>query len=184
MNKQGVEKVYSSAAEYSEWNFVGPIEEYEDYHEFIKYLRTAGDRDVIVINMNSPGGDVSVGTMIVNAIRQCPATIICNVVYNSYSMGAIIAISCDDLIIQKHQYLMFHTYSGGTRGKSGDMIQEVNNSNISLRGMWDEIMRPFFTKKELDMMHKGDDKYIHWNCPSLEDRIKRHFKSVKVGSNE
>lgn len=175
-NNQMISRIYGHVAEYSEWNFVGAIEEYEDCIDFIKHLRDAQANDVILINMNSPGGCVATGTMIVNAIRQCAARVICNVVYNSYSMAAIIALSCNELILQKHQFLMFHTYSGGSYGKSDDVIQEVNRNNKSIRGMWDEVMIPFFSRRELNTMHDGKDIYIHWDDPTLETRVKRHFK--------
>lgn len=164
----------------SEWTIYGPIDSYGDYKDLILALKQANEGDTIELRINCPGGRCDIGMMIVQAIQETRAIVVCNVVYPSHSMGAIIAVAGDYLVMQPHTFLMFHTYSGGTYGKSGDMIKDVHYTDDSLKGMLDDIIKPFLTKVEIDKMHKGDDLYIRYDDPSLKVRLKRHFKDVQV----
>lgn len=171
-----IEKISSTGgATKSEWTVYGEFSSFNDYTPLIKALKEASDQDQFIIHINSPGGDVSVGMMVVHAIQQSLATVVCNVVYPSHSMGAILAISGDFLVLQKHCFLMFHTYTTGAYGKSDEIIQDVNCTYRAIRGMIDSVLYPFLSKKELQKMHDGKDIYIHWDDADLQARLKRHF---------
>lgn len=176
-----VTELITRESKISEWTLYGPIDGYSEYKELIAALKTANPGDGIKLLINCPGGLCDVGMVIVQAMQQSEATVVCEVVYPSHSMGAIIALAGDYLLMRPHAFLMFHTYSGGTYGKSGDMIKDVAYTDEALKGMLDDIVRPFLTKSEIVKMHKGDDLYIKANDPSLPARLKRHFKDVKIG---
>lgn len=160
----------------SEWGLYGGIKSFDGCADLIECLRHSGPNDIVVLKINSPGGRVDVGTMIVQAIMESEAMVVADVVYPSASMAAEIALACDRLILRKHTYLMFHTYSYGVDGKSLEISQHVANSDKCLMEATKDIMMPFFTAKELKDMHDGKDIYIAWNDPTLKARIKRHFK--------
>ena len=164
----------------SEWTLYDGIDNFNDYKELITALREAQEGDGLMLRINCPGGRCDVGMMIVQAIKETKATVVCNVVYPSHSMGAIIAVAGDYLVMQRNTFLMFHTYSGGTYGKSGDMIKDVQYTDEALKGMFDDIVKPFLTKAEVKRMHKGDDLYIKADDPSMSARLKRHFKDVQI----
>ena len=163
---------------HSEWTLYDGIDSFSAFKDLLKGLKEAQDGDSIELKINCPGGRCDVGMMIVQAIQQTKAVVVCNVVYPSHSMGSIIALAGDYLIMQPHSFLMFHTYSGGTYGKSGDMIKDVAYTDEALKGMMDDIVRPFLSKAEIARMHKGDDLYIKASDPTLETRLKRHFKDI------
>jgi ATP-dependent protease ClpP protease subunit len=162
----------------TEWTLYGAIDEFSHYKTLIAALKEAQEGDMIHLLINSTGGSVDVGMMIVQAMQSSKATVITNVVYPSYSMGAIIAVAGDYLTMQPHSFLMFHTYSTGMGGKSGDLIKLLSHDDESLKGMMQDICVPFLTKNELKKMHAGDDIYITAKDPTLSTRIKRHFKGV------
>lgn len=166
---------------HSEWTLYGAIDSFDTYKELIDGLQEAQDGDGIMLKINCPGGDCSVGFMIVQAIRETKATVVCNVVYPSMSLGAIIAVAGDYLIMQPHSYLMFHTYSAMDCGKSADLMKSVIHSDESLKGMMSDVCVPFLTKIELKKMHAGDDIYIKASDATLPARIKRHYKDVQIG---
>jgi ATP-dependent protease ClpP protease subunit len=127
----------------TEWTLYGSINDYSDYKELILALKEARDGDSIELRINCPGGDTSVGAMIIQAIRQSKAVVVCNVVYPSHSMGALIAIAGHYLIMQKHSFIMFHTYSCMTGGKSPDLIKDVHYMDKALKGMTNDLCYPF-----------------------------------------
>ncbi len=165
---------------HSEWTLYGDIDSFKTYEDLFGTLKDAQEGDAIELRINCTGGDASVGFMIVQAMKETKATIVCNVVYPSYSMGAIIAVAGDYLIMQPNTFLMFHTYSTGMGGKSGDLIKMLAHDDDSLKGMMLDVCSPFLTKTELRKMHEGDDIYIKANDPTLEARLKRHYPTINI----
>ncbi len=165
----------------SEWTLYDGIDNFNDYKDLITALDEAQEGDGIMLKISCSGGRCDVGFIIAQAVQHSKATIVCNVVYPSASMGAIIAISGDYLIMQPHTFLMFHTYSAMDCGKSADLLKSIAHGDESAKGMMQDICVPFLTKAELKKMHAGDDIYIKANDPTLPARLKRHFKDVSIG---
>lgn len=168
----------------TEWTLYGSISGYTEYKELLRAFQEAHEGDSIELRINCSGGDSSVGMMIIQAMRETRAAVICNVVYPSHSMGSLIAISGDFLVMQPHSFLMFHTYSCMTGGKAPDLIKDVAYMDSALRGMSDEICKPFLTKGEITRINNGEDFYVTANDPTLEARLKRHFKDVNLPSKQ
>lgn len=164
------QSIYYQATLYDE------IVDYKEYEDLVNLLNEASEKDVVEIRISSPGGDAAVGSVLLMAIKESRAQVVCNVIHPSCSMAAIIAVSGDNLIMQPHTYLMFHTYSGGSAGKSDDIVQYVTSTDKAMRGGLFASVTPFLTKKEIERMHHGKDIYIHDDDPNLPERIKRHFK--------
>jgi ATP-dependent protease ClpP protease subunit len=154
----------------------GDIECFEDYDDLIKEFSKVSSDDSVVIYLNTPGGDCSVGFFIIDQIIQLPCPVHMVVQYPTYSMGAIMALCGDALTIQEDAYIMFHDYSGGSRGKGEETADYVNNYRKVFKDRFNRICTPFLTKKESEKMFEGKDIYIHHDDPSLESRCKRHFK--------
>lgn len=158
------------------FDFYGEIESMGDYKNLIEELHAAQDGDVVILNINSPGGRCDIGFMLVKNILQTKATVVAHVVYPSASMASIIACVCDALVMDPHTYLMFHTYSGGAYGKSDELMQDVFETKRSLEGQFTQCIGKFLTKKEIEKMLEGKDIYIRADDTTLADRCKRHFK--------
>lgn len=163
-----------------EINLWGEIHSFSEHNELLKVLKQAQHDDLVQISINSPGGDVSVGMMIVQAMKRCKATVVCDVSYNSYSMASIIALAGDYMIMQPDTFLMFHTYYSYSGGKSGDLIQHTEENDKSIKSIFHKIVYPFLTKKEIEKMHRGEDLYIHAEDEDLQKRLARHFKNIDV----
>ncbi len=164
----------------TEWTLYGPISSFSDYKELLAAYKEAQQGDSIELKINCSGGDSSVGMMIIQAMQSSQAVTVCNVVYPSHSMGALIAISGDYLVMQPHSLIMFHTYSCMTGGKSSDLIKDVFYMDKALRGMSDELCTPFLTKAELKRINNGEDFYVTADDPTLPARLKRHYKDIVI----
>jgi ATP-dependent protease ClpP protease subunit len=162
----------------SHWQFdlKGEIKSYNDYKDLIKCLHESSENDTVTIRINSSGGLVDVGIMIVKAMQSSSARVLCEIIYPSQSMAAVIALCGDSLNLQKHTFLMFHTYTTGTYGKSDEILQDVVHNERHTKAMFTDIVRPFLTKCETDKMFDGKDIYIHWDDEDLELRKKRQFR--------
>jgi ATP-dependent Clp protease, protease subunit len=157
----------------------GPIEEFEDYDNMIKELGKLTPDDELIIRLNTPGGDCSIGFALISKIMalECPVHMI--VEYPTYSMGAIMALCGDSLEFEPDTYIMFHDYSGGSRGKGEETAQYINNFRQVFKDRFTRICKPFLSQKEVDKMFKGEDVYIHHNDPTLKRRIERHFPAMR-----
>ncbi len=162
----------------TEWTLYGPINGYSDYKELLTAFKEAQEGDSIELRINCSGGDCSVGAMIIQAMQQSKAVTVCNVVYPSHSMGSLIALAGDYLVMQPHSFLMFHTYSTLIGGKSSDMIKDMNYMDRALKGLSDEISSPFLSKSEIARINNGEDVYICADDPTLPARLKRHYKDI------
>lgn len=170
--------VHSTTTTIKDWDFYirGDIECFEDYDNLLKEFAKVTDKDSVVIYLNTPGGDCSVGFFLIDQIMQLPCPIHMVVQYPTYSMGAIMAVCGDKLTIEEDAYIMFHDYSGGSRGKGEETAAYINNYRQVFKNKFKRLCCPFLTKKEADNMFKGEDIYIHHDDPSLKDRNQRHFK--------
>jgi len=163
-------------AQHIQLELLGPLENFTDYDDLIVDLDAATERDVIDLVINSPGGDCGVGQMIIRAIQRSRALVRAVVVYPSYSMASIISLACDDLVIEPGAFLMFHNYSTVIHGKGDEIKQMAANVDLSLVAMMD-VCKPFLTPKEIKMLEHDKDVYITSDDPTLEQRIKKHYKN-------
>ena len=152
------------------------IESYEDYYDVFKFLPTLKASDNLTIAIDCPGGRCDVGFALIKAISVVPCIIKCVVTAPSYSMGALLAMCGDHLVLEEDSYIMFHDFSSGMSGKGGDMALYLNNYREVFIKRFNKLCTPFLTKKESANMFNGKDIYIHDNDPTLQERIKRHFR--------
>ncbi len=160
----------------TEWDFYGPINDYNFYMPLIEELHRAQPQDLIMLKINSGGGNADVGFMLVKAIRATAAITVAHVVWPSASMASIIACACNGLVMDEHTYLMFHAYSGGAYGKADELVQSVAHDHWSLDSAASALITPFLSKKEVEKMQDGKDIYVRSNDVDLAKRLKRHFK--------
>lgn len=171
-----IESRIVSTATRTDFDFYGEIEDHKFYKPLIDELNIAGESDYIVLHINSPGGRVEVGQMIVRAIQRTKAKVIANIVYPSASMASVIACACHGLSMEPNTYLMFHTYSGGAYGKGEDLLQQVVIDHQMLQAMDEIVVRPFLTKAEYTKLCQGKNIYINASDDNIKTRIARHFK--------
>lgn len=160
------------------WEFYirGAIEDFKDYDDLLDDFNNVTENDSVVIYLNTPGGDCSIGFFLIDEIMQLPCHVHMVVQYPTYSMGAIMALCGDKLTIEKDSYIMFHDYSGGSHGKGDETADYINNYRKVFKDRFKRLCCPWLTKKEADSMFNGKDIYIHHDDPTLDDRSARHFK--------
>lgn len=154
----------------------GAIEDFEDYDDLLKRLADVGADDVVNVHLNTPGGDCSIGFFLIDQFMALPCPVNMIVDYPTYSMGAIMALCGDSLVINPDSYIMFHDYSGGSRGKGGETHMYSTNYRTVFMSRFNRLCQPFLSKKECDNMFRGEDIYIHAEDETLPARLGRHFK--------
>ncbi len=77
----------------------------------------------ITLHLNTPGGDVFDGIAIHNALRDHPATVNVQVDSLAASIGSVIAMAGERVIMAKHSTMMIHDPYGMALGNAADMRQ-------------------------------------------------------------
>ena len=131
-----------------------------DYAEMIHTIRTAGENDSIKLHLNTPGGNVSTGIQIINAIRESAATVITVLDGEAYSMGAILFLSGDIQQVGDNGQLMFHMYSSGLIGKGNEQLAAVLSAGKSYGKLLENVCSPFLTDDEIEDVLNGRDLWI------------------------
>jgi ATP-dependent Clp protease protease subunit len=83
-------------------------------------LRSIGDKD-IAVNLNSPGGSLSEGLGIYNALREHPGRVTVNILGIAASAASLIAMAGDEVRIAKSGFLMVHNAFVAAVGNRHDM---------------------------------------------------------------
>lgn len=152
------------------------IDDYKEYDELLKTLPKIKASDCVTLYVSTPGGRCDVGYMLIDRLQQLPCPIQVEVPYPTYSMGAIMSLCGDSLVMKDGSFLMFHDYSTGGRGKGNELIKSTEAYSEVFAQRFNEICQPFLTEEECINVLAGQDLYIKWNDKSLKKRIKRHFK--------
>jgi len=88
---------------------------------FAEELRNLGNVQNIEMRLHSPGGDVFEGMTIYNLLKGCSAYITCYIDGLAASMGSVIAMAADKIIMPENAFMMIHKPWGGQMGDADDM---------------------------------------------------------------
>lgn len=99
---------------------------------------TAG---TIHVRINSPGGGVTDGWAIYNALRRHPARIVSHIDGLAASIATLIALSAEEVHAARGTFFMIHNTSGGAMGGSEDlrrMAELMDKMEVDLRDLYVE----------------------------------------------
>lgn len=80
----------------------------------------------ITLHLHTPGGEVFDGIAIYNALREHPAKIEARVDAMAASIGSVIAMAADKIVMAKHSEMMIHDPIGLTFGNAADHRETID----------------------------------------------------------
>lgn len=101
-------------------------------------LRSIGERDVVV-NINSPGGDMFEGLAIYNLLREHPGKVTVKVLGVAASAASIIAMAGDEVQVARAGFLMIHNawiYAAGNRHDLRDFADYLEPFDASMADIY------------------------------------------------
>ena len=102
-------------------NFFGEGVSFENFYNELK----KHDGKKLIINLDSPGGSVSDGFAISNAIKQRNGETICRVYSMSASIATQIMLACDRVECFRNSLIMIHLCSGYAYGNKNDFKKQI-----------------------------------------------------------
>ena len=149
------------------------------YLKWFDILQNATENDLVVIHINSYGGDLMTTNQIVTQIKTCEAQVVCQIESACCSAATMVALACDGLLCYPHGYMMIHTSSGCIFGKQSDIRRQEDFYNDWLEGFFNEIYKDFLTQKEINEVLNGKDMWLN-----SEEVMKRFRHRVDIIEKE
>ena len=143
-----------------EYYLTGVIGAAEDYLDLCNILRSATQQDEVVIRINSGGGSVHTGNMIINAINESEANVIGFIESDCGSMATFIFLACHTWGVSDAAEFFIHTCSYGNWGKESEVFSQA----VFMRKQVDKMVRTrykaFLSEEEISAVVKGEDLFF------------------------
>jgi ATP-dependent protease ClpP protease subunit len=149
-----------SVAEVHEFYLTGEITTADDYIEWFDAIRHAKETDLVKIYINSYGGDLFTAIQFMRVLADTDATVIASVEGACMSAATMIFMCADQFEVTPHSIFMFHNYSGGTIGKGGEMIDQLQHERKWSERLLKEIYQEFMSNEEIESMLSNKDLWM------------------------
>ncbi len=138
-----------------------PVVEPAAYDEVCHLLRKVGAEDQVKVYLNTPGGALISGLALIQAVRECKATVTTILNPQAFSMGALLFLCGDEFVAPPNSLLMFHHYSGGrSGGKGNEQVAELSATNAWFEEVMHNVCHPFLSKREIRDVLQGKDVWL------------------------
>jgi len=152
------------------------IGEPKEYTDMIHRILVASPNDILFIHLNTPGGRLDTGVQIVNAMQNSQAKIITVLESMAFSLGTLIFLAGDEMIVNDHCMLMFHNFKGGILGKGQELAAQLEATMKWFSALAKKIYIPFLTEEEFNRILRGEDIYMH--SPEIRKRLDAMIKQL------
>jgi ATP-dependent protease ClpP protease subunit len=165
-----------------EFYLSGEIESSEEYIQWFDTIRHAGETDVVKIYVNSPGGDVFTAIQFMRALNDTSAKVVMSVEGICASAATMIMLCGDSFEISDHSMFMFHNYSGGTFGKGGEMLDQLQHERKWSEKLLRDIYKDFLTDEEITAVLENKD--IWMDGEEVATRLKSRQEKIDAEQKE
>ena len=152
------------------------------YADMIFSISAAAENDIIVMHLNTPGGQLNTGIQIINAIRSTQAHVICSLEAEAHSMASLIFLAGDEFVVHDNSMMLLHNFSGGIQGKGHEMAASVEGTKKWFQDTASKLYYPFLTHAEIKRVFKGEDLYLH--SEDIAKRLKRVMAKLEKEQEE
>lgn len=152
----------------------GEIKAPSEYVPWFETIRNASETDVVVLHINSYGGDLFTAIQFMRAMAETKANIVASVEGACMSAATVIFLSAKNWEISRHSMFMFHNYSSGSFGKGGEMYDNIVHEREWSQKLWKDVYSGFLTDGEINSILQNKDIWM-----SGEEVSKRLQSKVK-----
>jgi ATP-dependent protease ClpP protease subunit len=169
-------------AQVHEFYLTGEITSPDDYIEWFDAIRHASEHDLVKIYINSFGGDLFTAIQFMRVLADTEASVIASVEGACMSAATMIFMCADSFEVTPHSIFMFHNYSGGTIGKGGEMIDQLQHERKWSERLLNEIYHDFMTEEEIQAMLSNKDLWMDGEevVKRMEARIAKHHDRMNA----
>jgi ATP-dependent protease ClpP protease subunit len=153
------------------------IGEPSEYTDMIHRISYANPADIIFIHLNTSGGHLDTGVQIINAMQNSQAKIVTVLESVAYSLGTLIFLAGDQMVVNDNCMMMFHNFRGGVIGKGNELISQLDATVKWFSAFAKKIYVPFLSEDEFTRLLKGEDIWMH--SPDIRKRLDKMVKQMQ-----
>lgn len=163
------------------------VAEPHNYREVVDTLLSANESDMVVMDINTYGGDLYSCIALVNAIRDCQAHTVAEVTQAS-SAGSFIALACDTCIPMPHSDFFIHEVQhGGGYGSNSTHVNRVLFMQKKQEAFFRDVYEGFLSEQEIEELLKGNTKegmYIDAEEAKVRLELREEYFNKKYAESE
>lgn len=154
---------------------VGEVKGPSEYVQWFETIRNASENDIVVIHINSPGGDLLTAVQFMRVMAETKAHIVASVEGMCMSAATLIFLSARSWEISNHSMFMFHNYTSGLFGKGGEMHDQIQYERKWSEKLWNDIYSDFLSAEEIKDILANKDIWLFGEevTKRLEARAKK-----------
>lgn len=149
-----------------------------EYTDMVHRISYAEPSDVIYIHLNTNGGQLETGVQIINAMQNSQAKIVTVLESVAYSLGTLIFLAGDQMIVNDNCMMMFHNFRGGVIGKGNELTSQLEATVKWFSAFAKKIYVPFLTEDEFSRLLRGEDIWMH--SPDIRKRLDKIVKLMQA----
>jgi ATP-dependent Clp endopeptidase proteolytic subunit ClpP len=120
---------------------------------FVEEIKEIPKSASVLLRINSPGGSVVDGLAIYDAVNRLPQKVTSRIEGIAASMGSVIALAADEVIMSENSLYMIHNVWGGEVGESDDLRKAAD----LMDKMSDRLVNIYMSKTG-----KSEDEVRNW----------------------
>lgn len=156
------------ASQVHKFYIAGEIKSPSEYTAWFETIRHSGENDLVVLHINSYGGDLFTAIQFMRVIAETKAMVVASVEGACMSAATVIFLSAKSWEISKHSMFMFHNYSTGSFGKGGELYDNIIHERKWSEKLWKDVYTDFLTDEEIKSILNNKDIWM-----SAEEVTKR-----------
>lgn len=133
-----------------EFNLDEDIKEPSYYRNLIEVLNNATEQDLVVLNINSGGGQLDSAISIIDALRNTRANTLAWISGSAYSAAGIIALSCQNVEVGEFATLMCHNSQYGLGGYTTDIKDRAVFEHKMISKIMHSVYKHFLSIDEVE----------------------------------
>lgn len=164
-----------------EFNLDEDIKEPSYYRSLIEVLNNATEQDLVVLNINSGGGQLDSAISIIDALRNTRANTLAWISGSAYSAAGIIALSCQNLEVGEFATLMCHNSQYGLGGYTTDIKDRAVFEHKMISKIMHSVYKHFLSVDEVEAVLSNktiwmDADEIIERFTKMQEKIQEEFE--------
>jgi ATP-dependent protease ClpP protease subunit len=136
------------------------IREAKYYRTVLQGIESLGEGDVVLMKINSYGGQLDGAIAIINAIDNTDADVHAEIDGVAASAASLIALAAPSISVSPYATMMVHSATFGAFGKQSDVISHASFVDKQVRVLMHSVYRDFLTDKELEEVIMGKEMWF------------------------
>lgn len=121
----------------------------DQFQELVDAIDSSNETDIVVIKLTTPGGSFQSIIPLLDAIKNSPCHVHCEIISDVSSAGTFIALAADTVRVNEYVSIMHHNCSYGAHGSARLVSDQVKHHSLMIERIVREAYQDFFSQDEI-----------------------------------